>query len=498
MVFIIQGMAFSTTVLIAVSLFVVSVWVFKTTARGWRNPLKGVPGPWYTKYTNLQLKLAVLTGRRIHYVQSLHNRYGSYVRIAPTEVSVADLEGFKQIHRINSGFTKSSWYGDIMRLPRPVMFTMTEANAHAMRRKLFARAFSKTQVREHWERLLTSKIHMAIDRIKADAESGTADLLKWFTLMTSDIATHVFFGESFSMIESGQITEYIRALQNAMVGGGIGFELPLVQAIGKHIPLQASQEIFASNNYILEKSKIAVKNSRRQQSTGGRLPNIFASIIQEAEKGDIIDDLDVQSEAIGQSIAGSDTTAATLSYLVWAILSRPTLQAELQKEVTMLPDGYEDADLENLPLLNAVINETLRLYGAGLAGLPRMVPSRGAKMGNHFLPEGTTVTTQAYTFHRDPRYFPDPKKFDESRWLPRYARSQSEEMKTAYHPFGIGSRICLGIHMAQMQLRITTAQFFRECQDARLCPSVTPASMELKDYFVIAPKSHKCEITLRK
>ena len=150
-----------------------------------------------------------------------------------------------------------------------------------------------------------------------------------------------------------------------------------------------------------------MKNSKSTE--GGK--TIFATIMHEAEKGEHLDDLDVQLEALALLVAGSDTTAITLTYLVWAVISRPQLQAELEKEVAALPESYSDADLEDLVLLNAVIEETLRLYGAAPGGLPRIVPVVGVQMNGYFLPEGTTVTTQSYSLHRDPNLFPNPYEY---------------------------------------------------------------------------------------
>lgn len=134
----------------------------------------------------------------------------------------------------------------------------------------------------------------------------------------------------------------------------------------------------------------------------------MATIMAEAEKaGTRVDDMDVHVEATSLIFAGSGTTANTLTFLSYAVLTRPRLQAELEEEVGRLKEGFDDVELEGLPLLNAVINETLRLYCAVPGSLPRVVPQGGATLGGYFIPEGTTVSTQAYTDHRNEAAWPN-------------------------------------------------------------------------------------------
>jgi cytochrome P450 len=116
-------------------------------------------------------------------------------------------------------------------------------------------------------------------------------------------------------------------------------------------------------------------------------------------------------EAHGLIIAGSDTTAITLSYLIWVVSKRPKLMEQLQDEVAKLPPSFSDAAVEQLPIVNAVIEETLRLYGAVPGSLPHMVPPNGATLGNYYCPPGTTVTTHAYTTHRQSAAFANPFEF---------------------------------------------------------------------------------------
>lgn len=168
------------------------------------------------------------------------------------------------------------------------------------------------------------------------------------------------------------------------------------------LPIPIFRRMFNSAPYLMDQAKVAINNGRQHQKT------LFSLAIQEADKGEKLDDLDVHVEAAGLIVAGSDTTAVSLTYFTWVVLSRPSLQEQLEQEAAKLPADYCDADTENLELLNAVIEETLRLYGAAPGGLPRTVPSGGITMGEYFFPDGTTVTTQGYTFHRDPNLFPNP------------------------------------------------------------------------------------------
>lgn len=97
-----------------------------------------------------------------------------------------------------------------------------------------------------------------------------------------------------------------------------------------------------------------------------------------------------------------------MTYLVWAVFQRPELRQSLEGEISNLGPDLTDADTEKLPLLNAVINETQRLYGAAPGTLPRVTPEGGATLHGYTIAGGTVVGTQAYTLHRDARTFAKP------------------------------------------------------------------------------------------
>jgi cytochrome P450 len=85
-------------------------------------------------------------------------------------------------------------------------------------------------------------------------------------------------------------------------------------------------------------------------------------------------------------------------------------------------------------------------------------------------------------------------RFDPTRFLDKSAVTSAQ--KTAMHPFGAGSRICLGQYLAYMELRLGAAAFFRECRGARLASDMTDEVMEMENRFLISPRGHRCSITL--
>lgn len=169
--------------------------------------------------------------------------------------------------------------------------------------------------------------------------------------------------------------------------------------------------LFEAATYRLDKyASLAVQNAKSQSDA---TPNMFRKILAEAKSGSMegpLSDLDIQREASNFIVAGTDTTANTLTFLVYNILKNSELQRKLEDEVETLSDDFESKDAEVLPLLDAVINEGLRLWGAAPGSLPRVVPHEGVELDGYLLPGSMTVSTQAFTIHRDPEIFPDPER----------------------------------------------------------------------------------------
>jgi len=161
-------------------------------------------------------------------------------------------------------------------------------------------------------------------------------------------------------------------------------------------------------------------------------------------------------------IAGSDTTASALSNAIYYLLSNPAdlhwLQHEIEQFFPQATDGTTDIDptmLADMPWLNAVINETLRLQPPVPSGLNRApaAGSGGKMVGPYFIKEGTSVIVSPYVLHRDPRYFsPDPDRFWPARWLDQN-KAKTILDTAAFIPFSQGQANCVGKRLAIFELQ---------------------------------------------
>jgi cytochrome P450 len=93
---------------------------------------------------------------------------------------------------------------------------------------------------------------------------------------------------------------------------------------------------------------------------------------------------------------------------------------------------------QQLPYLQAVISEGLRIFPPGSGGAPRVSP--GFEVDGQYIPEGAEIYTSPWSVTHDPKHFKDPFSYQPERWLDK----NSEDRREASQPFLLGPRACLG------------------------------------------------------
>ena len=201
-------------------------------------------------------------------------------------------------------------------------------------------------------------------------------------------------------------------------------------------------------------------HARREHSIGG---NLLDDLIQVG-----LPDQSIHDQMLTMLIAGHDTSTAMLAWTLTLLGQHPKWKVRLQDEIrTALGDEPpRDETTRSLPLLNAVIKETLRLYPPIHVG--NRITKEAIALGSYPIPAGQRVMLSIYLVNRNPRYWNSPKLFQPERWLGEF-----RPVSFSYIPFGGGPRNCIGGPFAQVEARIVLARILQK-QDYGLQGRVLP------------------------
>lgn len=183
-------------------------------------------------------------------------------------------------------------------------------------------------------------------------------------------------------------------------------------------------------------------------------------------------DLSVASEVFDHLLAGQETTGVTLTYLAWHLSRSPDLQNALRAELSTLTPGMrrgadgraaapDPKQLDGLPLLHAVIIETVRRYAPAGGPEPRVTPPPSSRVGPYEIPGGVRISASVYNLHRDERYYPGAETWDHTRWLPRGGDEKGlEQRHRQFWGFSSGGRMCLGSNFAMYEMKLLVAAIY--------------------------------------
>ena len=195
------------------------------------------------------------------------------------------------------------------------------------------------------------------------------------------------------------------------------------------------------------------------------------------------------AEAISLVGAGTLTAGHMLSITMYHLLANPQILSKLQQELERASaDGSANLQaLEQLPYLNAVINEGLRLSYGVLHRLTRVHPDRALKFGDWTIPPGVPIGTSPVFIHNDEAVFPDHERFDPERWFA--GKEEREFMLRRISNFGHGSRQCVGINLAYAEFYLAISAVARRLGSRiKLLDTDRRKDVEMvRDYFVPAP-----------
>src|SRR5207237_376252 len=181
--------------------------------------------------------------------------------------------------------------------------------------------------------------------------------------------------------------------------------------------------------------RIIEERRQRGEDRGDLLSMLLFSVDEEGDRAGMTDE-QLRDEAMTLFLAGHETTANALTWAWYLLAQNAEAEKELHAELDRVLEGGRPPTAEDLPALRyteMVVAETMRLYPPAYA-IGRLA-LEDHEVGGYRIPRGSLVLVSQYVMHRDPRFFPEPERFDPTRFAPE---ARSERPQFSYFPFGGG------------------------------------------------------------
>lgn len=171
-------------------------------------------------------------------------------------------------------------------------------------------------------------------------------------------------------------------------------------------------------------------------------------LLAQDEDASTMTDKQVRDEALTLFLAGHETTANALTWTWYLLSQNPEAEARFHEEIDRVLGARLPTfeDLPELKYVEMVFAESMRLFPPAW-GIGRR-PLQPYRIAEYEIPARTVMLMSPYVVHRDPRWFPEPEKFDPDRFLPENVGARP---KFSYFPFGGGARVCIGERFAWME-----------------------------------------------
>ncbi|KAJ1952953.1 hypothetical protein EC988_003274 [Linderina pennispora] len=314
--------------------------------------------------------------------------------------------------------------------------------------------------------------------IERNGKTACINYFYMFHYMTFDTIGLLAFGRSFDILETGN-TEIIDWFKDIFRFKNVVRIFPIV----RHIPW-LYPKLKKSRYNLIRIIRNAIAARRQLISETGIPPRIdimqkFIDAVDPAT-GDKLTETQLLSELITMLVAGTDTTATTLSWTIMHMLNNPHVYRRVTDEVrsqfpdTSKPIVFGEAK-SKLPYLSAVLQESMRLTSVSSGLTPRTLPRDGTTIQGYFMPHGTHIALTFAACHHNASVWKHPDTFDPERFLGKDADENAKSVLT----FSTGVRICAGRNLALVEMYTTLANILRRYNIS--LPSDSPYGPHRKD-----------------
>ncbi|KAH8689533.1 putative cytochrome P450 [Talaromyces proteolyticus] len=412
------------------------------------HPLNKFPGPFGTRVSGFFLSLKFLKADSAFQYLRLHQKYGYFVRVGSSDLSITHPKGMSAVYGPGSSCTK----GDAYDVTNPVvsLHSFRNRQSHDNRRRVWSSAFGDTALRGYEKRIRQYR-DMLMSTF-AETKGRPINVTQWFNNYSFDVVGDLAFGRSFDMLKNDNDHWAVVLLAEGFKPLALSPPTWLFR-LAQHIP-GATKDWFRFLDFCRRRILKRMQNKPD-------IPDITSTLLAPLEgREPTTEDLNL---LVGDSqlmmAAGGDTTATTLSSIIYELCLHPEQIEQLRQLVgPYMTDPSGDVlseKIAHIEHLNGVIYEALRLHPPVPAIIQRKTPPEGIWVDDVFVPGETSVFCPQYALGRSTDIYVNPEAFIPERW---YSRPELVKEKSAFAPFLSGTYGCIGRPLAMMNLRSTLAR----------------------------------------
>ncbi|XP_054818187.1 cytochrome P450 CYP82D47-like [Prosopis cineraria] len=369
----------------------------------------------------------------------------------------------------NFSMLAASHYGSYWRNVRKILTLELLSNHRLQMLKHLRESEVKSAMKDTYDRWL--ELNTKTGRNLQAVPPLSCEMKKWFGDITLNVVYRMVVGTRFAETEGKEtIRKTLRDLFDLSGAFLISDALPYLRWLDLGGQEKAMRKTAKELDQFVQ---FWVDEHRRSRDDSGpgqgkaKHGNFMDVLLSNAHEAEMIDGPDsntmIKATSLVLILAATDTTTATLTWALSLLMNNRDILKKAVHEVDTQVGGERlasESDIKNLPYLQAILKETLRLYPAAPLDVMHKSVDDCTVAGYH-IPTGTHLLTNLSKIHRDPRVYEDPLEFRPERFLSRHKDVDLRGKHFELIPFGAGRRMCPGISFALLMMQLTLANLLQ-------------------------------------
>ncbi|RMZ81016.1 hypothetical protein DV738_g2420, partial [Chaetothyriales sp. CBS 135597] len=367
----------------------------------------------------------------------------------------------------------------------PSLFSTLDEQYHQQLRRSVNHAFSMSALVQY-EPSVNEILELFLDRTDElyASTKEVCPLSQWFQGYAFDVIGKITYSEDHGFIRNNEDIEGMIAKLHKIFdyAGPVG-QIPFLDVLLIKNPILLLLDrwgfqwtAFPVAAFARRRLGERLYKADAPTDTSGRTDLLSMFLKAKADRPQFFTDRSVLTMSISMSFAGSDTTAISLSAVMYYLIRNRRCYDTVVEEIdAAVREGrIEDrqpsrivswTESRQLPYLDACIKEAFRCHPAAGLPLERVTPEQGIDIDGHYIPGGTIVGVNAWVLHKRPEVFDPEQRFPVSEYIPeRWLEASKEQLKTMdgnMFQFGAGSRTCIGKNVSLLEIYKTIPSLLR-------------------------------------